>query len=164
MNRLRAGLPRNFYSIPSTFKYFRLLKSTQTNSGYHPTVISIGNRGSFSGVNKPGRGTVCQSQFTAEAKTERNSISSMRPNVQIYLSNSVRASTFSVAIFNRVVPKTGLQLFWQKFSHKATAVPKSRGRPTNFILPDGLEPTPLVGSALHEYRYMVTEEFNFEIH
>ena len=70
MNRLRAGLPRNSYSIPSTFKYFRLLKNMQTNSGSHSTVILIYNRSCFCGVNKPERGTVCSSQFTAEAKNE----------------------------------------------------------------------------------------------
>ena len=85
MNRLPAGLPRSCYSIHSTFKYFRLLKITQTNSGSHPTVISIGNWSSFGGVNKPGRGTVCSSQFTAEAKNERTSIFSMHHNGQIYL-------------------------------------------------------------------------------
>ena len=111
MNRIRAGRPRNCYSIPSTFRYFRLLKSIQTNSGSHPTVISIGNRVSFGGVNKPERGNICLSQFTAEAKNERTSISSMRPKGKIYISNSVRASTFSVAVFNRVVPKTGCTTF-----------------------------------------------------
>ena len=65
-------------------QHFRLLKSMQTNSGCHPTVISIGNQHSFGGVNEPGHGTVCSSQFTAEAKNERTSISSMRPNGQIY--------------------------------------------------------------------------------
>jgi hypothetical protein len=116
MNRLRVQLPRNYYSIPSTFKYFRLLKSMQTNSGSHPTVVSLGNRGSFGGVNKPGRGTVCSSQFTAEVKNERNSISSMRLNGQIYISNSVGTSTFSVAIFNRVAPKTGCTTFFDRKS------------------------------------------------
>lgn len=85
MNRLWAGLPRNSYSIPSTFKYFRLLKSMQTNSGSHSTVISIGNWSCFGGVNNPGRGTVCSTEFTAEAKNEWTSISSMHPNGQIYL-------------------------------------------------------------------------------
>jgi DNA-binding sugar fermentation-stimulating protein len=110
MNRLRAGLPRNCYLIPSAFKYIRFLKGMQTNSGYDPTVIIV-NQGSFGGVNKPGRGTVCSSQFTSEAKNERTSISSMRHNGHIYLSNSVRASIFSVEIFNTVVPKTGRTTF-----------------------------------------------------
>jgi hypothetical protein len=85
INRLQAVIPRTSYSTPGLFKYFRLLISMQTNSVSHPTVMSVGNRSYFSRVNKSARGTVCSSQFTAEAKIEWNSISSMHPNGEIYL-------------------------------------------------------------------------------
>jgi hypothetical protein len=167
VGRGRAGRPDHDQQRPTDqfdSQHFRLLKSMQTISGSHPTVISIGNQDSFGGLNEPGRGTVCSSQFTAEAKNERTSISSMRPNGQIYVSNSVRASTSFVAIFNRVVPKMGCTTFLIESQPQGHCSLKITWKTHKLYFAWRPRTHPFGKLITKRKIYMVTEVYKFEIY